>query len=229
MVRERRLGDGEERLQVADAHLTRLPAQHIDDHADSGSESALPILLSVVTAVADNSTSTWAQQPVPRARRGSKSSTGTFTNVNVAGSSTITNIELQSASRYQTEEVSTLARSRKGGLPGLAAAGLARRQRKRERRSATPTGFLVYENRGRTTGPTVHPGSRLSARVRDGIRTRDLPDHNLTDPRHVSSVTHGGVMLGALSSLRSRWFRTTDRTMARLAWAARRQHPARRP
>ena len=31
VVRERRLGDVEERLQVADAHLTRLPAEHIDD------------------------------------------------------------------------------------------------------------------------------------------------------------------------------------------------------
>ena len=97
----------------ADAHLTRLPAQHIDDlHADGIGER-----------LADTAQRRHggrrqldldvAQQPVPRARRGSKSSTGTFTNVNVAGSPTITNIELQS-SRYRTEEVSTLARSRKG-------------------------------------------------------------------------------------------------------------------
>ena len=58
-------------------------------------------------------------------------------------------------------------------------------------------------------------GSRRSllatSRVRR-IRTRDLPDHNLTELRGVGSVTHGWVMLGALSLLRSRWSRTTDRT-----------------
>jgi hypothetical protein len=63
-------------------------------------------------------------------------------------------------------------------------------------------------------------GKPVAKGVRDGIRTRDLPDHNLSDLGHVGSLTHGCVMLGALSSLGSRWFRTTNRTTAQSRGAA---------
>ena len=58
MVRERRLGDIEERLQVADAQLSRLPAEHIDDLYADGIGERLADCAQRVTSLADSSTST---------------------------------------------------------------------------------------------------------------------------------------------------------------------------
>ena len=49
---------------------------------------------------------------------------------------------------------------------------------------------------------------------RDGIRTRDLPGPQPARSTPRGSMAHGCVMLGAPSSIRSRWFRTTNRTTA---------------